>query len=350
MAGTDGSTRTDVSAVEIVPGEPVLDVSRYNFYQLVELLNQVAVAWKNSTDVTRPANEAIRFKSTASLAFPTRDVIALETSARGQFELEVSFLGLHGSQSPLPGYYLDSLAWEEAQNENRLTDFLDVFNHRLLTLLHRIWRKYRYYICFENDGNDVFSQRMFALVGLGSEVIRKKLQINHGKMLAYAGVLASPGRAPEVICSLVSHCFNLPDVTLDSWQFRKVAIAPEQQNRLGAKVKVHGKKYQEKSVLGVNLSIGSRVADRSGKFLLCINQLTREQFLSFLPNGANYAPLVMFVAFIMRDQFAWDLRLGLAEKQVGGIVLGAEQNNLLGWTTFLGDPEQKPHVIISVMQ
>jgi len=350
MGGTDGSTCIDVSVVEGAPDEQVLDVSRFNFFQLVELLNQLAVAWQNSGDTAEPANEAIRFKSTASLAFPTRDVIALETSARGQFELEVSFLGLHGSQSPLPGFYLDSLAWEDAQNENRLTDFLNVFNHRLITLLHQIWRKYRYYICFENGGSDAFSQRMFALVGLGSKVLRNKLQINHGKMLAYAGLLASPGRAPEVICSLVSHCFNLSDVTLHPWQLRKVAIEPEQQNRLGSRVKIRAKKYQEKSVLGVNFSIGSRVADRSGKFLLCINKLTREQFLSFLPNGPNYAPLVMFVAFIMRDQFAWDLRLGLAEKQVGGMILGTEQNNLLGWTSFLGDPEHKPHVIISVMQ
>lgn len=350
MAGTDRSTCIDVSSHGGASEESVLDVSRYNFYQLVELLNQMAVACQNSSGTPKPADEAIRFKSTASLAFPTRDVIALETSERGQFELEVSFLGLHGSQSPLPGYYLDALAWEDAQNENRLTDFLNVFNHRLLTLLHQTWRKYRYYICFESEGNDVFSQRMFALVGLGSEVVRKKLQINHGKMLAYAGLLASPGRAPEVICSLVSHCFNLTDVELHNWQLRKVTIPPEQQNRLGTKVKVYGKKYQEKSVLGSNFSIGSLVADRSGKFLLCINDLTREQFLSFLPNGANYAPLVMFVAFIMRDQFAWDLRLGLAERQVGGMILGAEQNNQLGWTSFLGDPEQKPHVTICVME
>ncbi|VTR16333.1 Uncharacterised protein [Serratia fonticola] len=47
MAGTDGSTCIDVSAGEGVPPEPVLDVSRYNFYQLVELLNQMAVAWQN---------------------------------------------------------------------------------------------------------------------------------------------------------------------------------------------------------------------------------------------------------------------------------------------------------------
>lgn len=349
MAGSNGSTRTDVSKAKEAPGMPVPDVSRYNFYQLVELLNQMAVAWEKPTHTRGPASEAIRFKSTASLAFPTRDIIALDVSPRGQFELEVSFLGLHGSQSPLPGYYLDSLAWEDAQNENRLTDFMNVFNHRLLTLLHQIWRKYRYYICFDNS-TDAFSRRMFSLVGLGSEAIRQKLQINHGKMLAYAGLLASPGRAPEVICSLVSHCFGLADVTLHSWQLRKVAIDLSQQNRLGSKVRVRGKRFDEKSVLGVNFSLGAQVADRSGKFLLCINKLTREQFLSFLPNGENYAPLVMFVAFIMRDQFAWDLRLGLAEQQVGGMVLGTQQNNLLGWTSFLGTPEQKPHVTISVME
>lgn len=350
MAGTDGTAHVDLETTASAVAKPVPDVSHYNFFQLVELLHQLAVAWENSGGTPDPASEAIRFKSTASLAFPARDVIGLEVTGRGQFEMEVSFLGLHGSQSPLPGYYLDSLAWEDAQNENRLTDFLNVFNHRLITLLHQIWRKYRYYICFQQGGTDDVSQRMFALVGLGSPVIRNKLQINHSRMLAYAGLLASPGRAPEVICSLVSHCFSLANVTLRSWQLRKVNIAPEQQNRLGQKIRLRGKKYLEKSVLGSNFSIGSRVADRSGKFMLCLNQLTRQEFLTFLPNGANYAPLVMFVAFVMRDQFAWDLRLGLAERQVGGMILGVKQNTLLGWTSFLGQPEQEPYVTICVQE
>ncbi|ANI28405.1 type VI secretion protein [Yersinia entomophaga] len=347
MAGSDRST-----CVDVVPGDESLDVSRYNFFQLVELLNQLSGKKLSSQGeaVAYPAGESIRFRSSASLAFPTRDVVALEKSERGQYQLEVSFLGLHGSQSPMPGYYLDSLAWEDAQNENRLTDFLNVFNHRLITLLHQVWRKYRYHICFEDGGVDDFSQRMFALVGLGSEVIRNKLQINHSKMLAYAGLLASPGRSPEVICGLVSHCFDLPDVELHSWQLRQVNIDPSQQNRLGGREKIRGKKYLEKSVLGSNFTIGSRVADRSGKFMLCINNLSRERFLSFLPNGENYQPLVMFVSFVMRDQFAWDLRLGLASKQVSGMVLGADQNNLLGWTSFLGDPEEKPDVTICVME
>ncbi|WP_445373779.1 type VI secretion system baseplate subunit TssG [Photorhabdus tasmaniensis] len=348
MAGTDRSTRVDVAGKN-APENLVQDVSKYNFYQLVELLNQLAVAWEKTGQTDRPDREAISFKSSASLAFPTRDIVSVKRTEQGRFKVEVSFLGLHGSQSPMPGYYLDSLAWEEAQDENRLTDFLNIFNHRSIVMLYQIWRKYRYYICFDKNGMDDFSQRMFALVGLGSDVNRDHLNINHSKMLAYAGLLASPGRSPEVICSLVSHCFDLPDVTVHSWQIRKISIAPSQQNRLGGKLKLKGRKKEiEQSIMGENFFLGSWVRSCNSKFMLCINELSREHFLSFLPDGKNFLPLVMFICFVLRDQLAWDLRLGLAENQAGGMVLGTKQNNNLGWTSFLGEPEKKPFVTISV--
>ncbi len=33
----------------------------------------------------------------------------------------------------------------------------------------------------------------------------------------------------------MSHCFDLPDVTIERWQLRKVAIDPAHQNRLGVR-------------------------------------------------------------------------------------------------------------------
>ncbi|WP_323839540.1 type VI secretion system baseplate subunit TssG [Photorhabdus africana] len=347
MAGTNRSTSVDVTDNNS-SAKRSLDVSKYDFYQLVELLNQLAVAWEKTGQTNRPDREAICFTSSASLAFPTRDIVSVKRTKQGRFHVEVSFLGLHGSQSPMPGYYLDSLAWEDAQDENRLTDFLNVFNHRSIVMLHQIWRKYRYYICFDKDGQDDFSQRMFSLVGLGSRVNRTHLKINHSKMLAYAGLLANPGRSPEVICSLVSHCFDLPDVTVHGWQLRKVAIPSSQQNRLGEKLTIDGDKNTEMSVLGENFTIGSWIKNYNSKFMLCINDLSRERFLSFLPDGKNFLPLVMFICFVLRDQLAWDLRLGLAENQAGGMVLGTKLNNNLGWTSFLGEPEKKPFITISV--
>lgn len=338
MAGADRSTPVDIISQ---------NAGRFDFYQLLNLL-RIHTYTDDRQMAYNSESESVYLTSCASLSFSPRDVIALRQSEDQRWQLTTSFLGLHGSQSPLPGYYLDNLAQEAVQQETPLIDFLDLFNHRFLSLLHRIWRKYRYYICFEDEGRDAFSQRMYALVGLGSSQLVEKLQINHCKMLAYAGLLSSPGRSADVICGLIAHCFELDDVTLTSWELRYVEIAASEQNRLGEVEHITGRQLRKKSALGDSFTLGARVKDRSGKFTLNINGLSRSRFLDFLPNGQHYLPLTMFMAFILRDQFAWDLRLGIAAQQVSGMVLGTEHSTQLGWTGFLGEPDSEPEVTISV--
>ncbi len=110
-------------------------------------------------------------------------------------------------------------------------------------------------------------------------------------------------------------------MTLQNWQRRKVDIEPDQQNSLGSYSLKNGEKLAGRSVLG-NFVLGTRVPDLSGKFQLSITSLTRKQFLSFLPSGENFLPLTMFVSFILRDQLARDLHLGLAPEQVGAMRPG----------------------------
>lgn len=342
------SNRT--ASIDVNDSPKNIDISRYNFYRLMELLCKINEIDSNNILSLSPQQEAVRFTSIAGLSFPIRDLVKLERSKENQYRVELSFLGLQGSQSPLPGYYLDSLATEYIHKENRLVDFLDLFNHRLILLLYQIWRKYRYYINYRTNGTDSFSHRMFALVGLGHHEIRNKLSVNQSKMLAYAGILSSPARSPEVICTLVSHCFDLSDVHLKGWRFRYVKISEEEQNRLGLMKKEAGKPAKGRSCLGINFTLGSKKPDRGSKFELQLNHLTRKEFLSFLPNGENYLPLITFVSFILKDQFAWDLRLGIAQDQVSGMVLGKEQDSLLGWTTFIGNPNKEPNVLLTIRE
>ncbi len=330
MAGTARSAQLDVRLPQ--PG------SGFNFFQLVELLHRLDGS--DLEQLHEPFQEAIRFKASASLGFPTRDVLQLGRDEKGRHELEVAFMGLHGSQSPLPGYYLDSLAWEYAQGEPKLGLFFDFFHHRLLGLLHRAWRKYRYHVRFQGGCEDGFSRLMLALVGLGDPGLSQLLPVHSSKMLAYAGLLASPCRSPEVVASLIAHCFDLVEVEVIPWQLRKVAIVAEQQNQLGRAC----------VTLGSNMVIGASVPDCSGKFLLKINQLSLKQFLTFLPNGENFTALVTFVSFILRDQLAWDLQLGFCQQEVAGLQLGAEQAGRLGWSSFLGQPPQAPFVNICVQE
>lgn len=224
--------RSDVKTAASFPS----DVRGTNFYVLMDALyRQSGEADREPSLRTEPGAEVALFQSDASIAFPASDLSRLDRNDAGQFRLTTKFLGFSGSQSPLPGYYLDRMARESAQNEDGLAAFLDLFSHRWTQFAYHAWRRYRYYICFRNGGTDTFSQRMYALVGLGNKNVRDRLAINHSKMLAYAGILATPGRSPDVVCSLVSHCFELPDVTIENWQQRKVTIDPSQQNRLGVR-------------------------------------------------------------------------------------------------------------------
>lgn len=331
--------------------QPNLDVRGINFYALMEsLYRRNGNAEQEPSLRTEPEDEAVLFRSDASIAFAGSDLSKLERSDTGQYLLTTKFLGFSGSQSPLPGYYLDRMAQESAQNEEGMAAFLDLFSHRWTQFVYHAWRKYRYYICFRNGGTDAFSQRMYALVGLGNKSVREKLAINHSKMLAYAGILATPGRSPAVVCNLISHCFDLPDVTIENWQLRMVTIPPSQQNRLGVcnpKNKSSGY-VSGRSVIGVNFTLGSRVPDRSGKFLLQIGGLSMARYLSFLPGGENYQALTMFISFLLRDQFAWDLRLCLAPDQAKGMQLGNRSCSCLGRTAFIGQPMSPPSVTLNI--
>lgn len=165
---------------------------------MAELLHRLAQGEKGTPELSLrddPAQETLRFSADASLAFPLSDISALKRDTSGAFRMTTTFMGLQGSQSPLPGYYLDHLAWKAVHEQSPVGDFLDMFSHRLTQFVWHIWRKYRYHISFRNGGVDAFSQRMYSLVGLGHRQLRDKLAINHSKMLAYSGILANPGRS-----------------------------------------------------------------------------------------------------------------------------------------------------------
>lgn len=314
---------------DVVPAPLVDRARRYEFFQLVELLHR-----RHDDDLEQrpggsvPAFSRVSYRTSASLGFPGSDVLSLEAGERGQYAMEVSFLGLQGAQSPLPSYYLEALAHASAHQEGSAGDFLDFFNHRLLTLMHRNWRKYRHHVRYQDDARDGFSAAVFALVGLADERLRGETPINWSKMLAYAGLLAGRSRSPEVVCGIVSHCFDLARVEIEQWVKRWVEIPLDQRSRAG----LGG------MTLGKDLVAGERVADVQGKFALCLRGLTLERFRDFLPDGQEHAPLKTLVSFVLREPLAYDLEIELLESEVKPMRLGDAGSCQLGWTTFV-DPE-----------
>lgn len=321
MGYPEWPTTADMTFPELSSSRIPHDYREYSFFQLVELLHQLK--GRDPQDAQWELTGELQFSANPSLGFAPSDISMLESLGNGRLRLETCFLGLNGAQSPLPSYLLDMLLDDE---EGIRRNFLDFFNNRLISLLYRLWRKYRYYVRFQENAADSFSAQVYALVGLANVDIRQDTSINWCKMLAYAGMLAGRSRSPQAVAGIVAHCFDLPNVSIRQWQLRQVEIPEFQRCRLG----------MANSKLGENTMLGKRIGDLCGKFVLCMEELSLERFRDFLPSGEEFQPLCKVMEVILREQMAYDLELTLRADEAPLLQLGEEKGGQLGWSSFLG--------------
>ena len=109
-----------------------------------------------------PAHEVVRFRSLVSLGFPTAAISVVKSpSPESLFDPEpaptemiVSFLGLIGPIGALPRHYTETMLERIREKDFSLRDFLDLFNHRLISLFYRAWEKYCLPVTYERSRLD----------------------------------------------------------------------------------------------------------------------------------------------------------------------------------------------------
>jgi type VI secretion system protein ImpH len=77
-----------------------------------------------------------------------------------------TFLGLYGVDARMPAYFVDVVA-QNRDGAERLSAFLDLFHHRVITQYYRVARKYRYPVGFRRDGTDPVSRYLLSFAGFG---------------------------------------------------------------------------------------------------------------------------------------------------------------------------------------
>lgn len=320
MASVDRQTTRDLADTLLA------DARNYSFYRLLEHLHALHDD-DLETDPRRPLRR-LRLQSHAGLGFPASDVALAERLDEAddcRYRVQTTFLGVHGADSPLPGYYLDTVAFEQAQGSGIRPAFLDFFNHRLLTLLHHSWRKYRYYLRFQQEARDGFSRYVFALIGLNDSELRGSTPLPWSRLLSFAGLIASRSRSPAIVAGIVGHCFDLHGVHIREFEPRYVAVQAAQRIALG----------QTNGLLGESFTVGARIKTRSSKFTLVIPDLDQARFRQFLPSGVYFESLRKLMDFLLRDVMAYDVELGLRQDNVPPFNLGRQSGTHLGWTSFI---------------
>lgn len=275
--------------------------------------------------------EPIRFKVNPNLSFPASDIEDIvvrqgEASAGYQVEMTMNLMGLHGAASPLPAYFTEHVAIHQ-DSDDSLRDFFDIFNHKLITILYRTWRKYRYHLHYEEGAKDKYSQRFFSFIGMGFSQIREAKTLNWSRLLAYMGLIAFKGDATGSLESTLRHYFNHQDLHIIPCIKRRVSIPKDQQSRLG----------EANSILGRDFLIGEEVQDQTGKFRISIAHLTWNRFNSFLPDQPIFSELTSLIKTILQSRLQFDVELKLRPEEIRPFHIGRETVNRLGWSTWLGE-------------
>src|SRR5262245_38110113 len=160
----------------------------FDFFQAVRLLEKLDPHRKPVGRTHPPKSEVVRFRAHMSLSFPPSSIydLAPPTSTLALPAMTVAFLGLTGPSGALPRHYTELLLRQQKEakgaEKNALRDWLDLFNHRLISLFYRAWEKYRFPVAYERGDYartepDPFTSALFSVVGLGMPPLRQRLRV-----------------------------------------------------------------------------------------------------------------------------------------------------------------------------
>ncbi|MCX7418698.1 MAG: type VI secretion system baseplate subunit TssG [Planctomycetia bacterium] len=338
----------------------------FGFFQAVRVLERL---WPNKAAVGQdspPSEEVVRFLAHQSLEFPASEIYGFkEPIDKDPARMTVTFMGMTGSSGVLPRPYTELVLARSRQKDTTLRSFLDLFNHRLISLFYRAWEKYRFWIGYERAAQiqqrpdwqsphklrdfslyerpkiDLFSEAILNVAGLGSPSLRYQVR-NHEQLVNRREI------DDETLRYYAGH-FS---------QQRHSAIGLESMlsDFFGVRVQVHqffgqwlclDREYQTQLVLGGNTElgmtaiVGERVWDIQSKFRIEVGPLTYSQFRQFLPAGSAHRPMAHLSRLYAGLEFDMDMQLTLKSNEVPPCQLGAGNmgGTQLGWDTWIRSTE-----------
>ena len=306
---------------------------RFGFFQAVRLLYG-ANGFDGRGTGARPG--PLRFTTPASLAFPPSELHSI-AQVDAATRLCVNFMGLTGPSGVLPRTYTELLiARKQVQRDQSAQDFLDLFNHRLVSLFWLAWAKHRPEIGRQFGFHNSVYRYPEHIVGLGTPALQARLHpkrgANPGKPLPsaamsyFSGLIAQRPHGERAIAQVVSAVVGAPvqaSGCLGTWQ----DIAGDARTRLGC----------DNNRLGSGCVLGTRYWDRQTTLRLTIGPLDRNKFNALLPRGARLGDIIELTRFLTGLALDLRIRLSLRADQVPPLRLGARNADRpqLGWNTWL---------------
>lgn len=311
------------AALERLAAQP----HRFTLFAALRLLEQCFPERPRLGESRRATDDAVRLGQKPSLSFAPSDVAGFEPgSGDGPARLEQFSFGIFGPNGALPVHLTEHAYERYRQREDAtLTDFVNLFQHRLTSLFYRAWAESDPSASFDRPGSDRFVLYLGALLGLGtSSALGRDAAPDRAKLSRVAHFAPQP-RSADGLESILADYFGLA-VEVRPFVGEWMGVPGELFCRLG--------QDPESASLGRTASLGALSWQCQHKFEIVIGPLDLASFGDFLPGSPGLAELAAMVRLYTNDEWSWQLRLLLRDAEVPGVRLG--RAGQAGWTTWLG--------------
>ena len=254
--------------------------------------------------------------------FPASNLSKFERDARGRIRLYSRFLGMLGPQGALPlQTTIEAKQWHDARDD-AFTKFLDILNHRFISLFFRAWADARPAAQHDRPAGDRFISYTGSAVGIGTPPYRNRDSVSDLTKLNLAGLLGPAVTSASRIESMIAHVFKVQaDVEqhVGSW----LPLAPEDRSSLAGR----------NAALGQDAMLGAAVYSVMDKFRIRVRTRSLAEFETFLPAGRNCDKLADLIYFYLGALLEYDVQLFIQESDIRPAAAGVFGR--LGWTTWM---------------
>ncbi len=346
MATESGTPGTPVEHEELramMQAEPY----RFHFFQMVRLLEKLHAERAPVGGMAAPASEAVRFNAPPAFSFPASELGEYAASEGSPDSLGVNFMGLNTINGPMPRAHTETLLARAKNKDHATLAFLDLFNHRFLSLFYRAWTRYRLFIAYEQAQaeSDAVLQRLYALVGLGTPHLRGRMAIADESALFYAGLLGQQVRTAEGLRQILESYFHV-SVEIRQFTGAWVRLPADQRTVLD-----EGASMSE--CLGRGTVIGDEVWEQEGSVTVRLGPMPLERYRELLPGSRGQAELQAWLHLYSRRAFTFVVQLVLQRDEVPQTTMQSESTpgSRLGYESWLKvkpmrrDPDETTYVV-----
>ncbi|MFT5442474.1 MAG: type VI secretion system protein ImpH [Myxococcota bacterium] len=308
---------------------------RFEFLQAVRLLKKIRPDRDPVGGDSDPRNEIVRFSTDVSPVFPISDIQdAVEPEGDGPIRLQVNFMGAATPSSfgALPRRYAEEIRRLARDKNTALRDFIDVFNHRMISLFYRAREKNFPTLAYDRGGNDnAFEHALSGVLGIGTPGLSGQLSLDDRMILGRGGLIASHPIGVSALEGLIRSVFGQP-VEIEQFCPAQYPIEADDRNGLGF----------ANSVLGEDLYLGSEITLVQSRIRIRLGPMSREAYEEFLPHHLGFQRLSDLVHLAVGEELDFEVCLSLRADEVPTVRLGvpSEDSVRLGWSSWIGSEER----------